>query len=295
MTRPGRGTLLLFLIGLSLLVVALGVFAHRMNKARSARWKGDLVYAERGDLALKLDVYRDEAATNIQPCVVLVHGGGWSRGHKAQLGLVATDLAATGITAVCVAYRLTTETTNRYPAASEDLRDALAWVAAEAETLRIDPERIGLLGASAGGHLAALHALRQNADGTEPPVRCVVDLFGPTDLAQDSYGPAARRLIHRFMGGEPDDPELAAAYREASPIHHVDAGDPPFLITHGGADALVPPSESENLHRALEAAGVESTLLLYEGAGHGVYNPEDMDDFRAGMIAFLLRHLAARE
>lgn len=290
--RPGRYIMLSFLVFTFIMVAALIAFSQRLAKQAQQTWKTDVVYAERGERQLKLDVYRAPGSTNTQGCVIFVHGGGWATGNKKQLGMIASLTAQQGFTGVAISYRLTQNGENPYPAACEDLNDAIRWVRAQADELMIDPDRIGLMGGSAGGHLVSLHGLRQGSDTNLPPVQAVIDLFGPSDLQADSYSPGIRKIIENFMGGEAAD--MPEAYKAASPIHHVSADAPPFLISHGDEDNIVPESESANLHAALLDAGANSTYLMYEGEGHGQYQREAMIDYKAALIDFCREHLSPR-
>ena len=150
-------------------------------------------------------------------------------------------------------YRLSGEA--RFPAPLEDVAAGLGWLRTHAEHLGIDPTRIVLWGESAGGHLAALLGL------TDPGVRAVVDWYGPADLttvaadaaaggisAVDPGAPDSREAL--LLGVAPSsDPERA---RAASPVTHVHADAPPFLLLHGTADRLVPTRQSERLGAALD-------------------------------------------
>ena len=124
------------------------------------------------------------------------------------------------------------------------------------------------MGASAGGHLAAL--LGTDVGGPTDPARvqAVVDFYGPADLAAlDAASPAASGAIRQFLGARPAD--APALYEDASPVSHVSAGDPPFLIVQGSADPLVVPSQSRELAAKLTDAGVPNRLVIVPGAGHG--------------------------
>ncbi len=202
--------------------------------------------------------------------------------------------------AATINYRLSGEAT--WPAQIHDCKAAIRWLRANAPKYGIDPDRIGVIGASAGGHLAALLGtsggiatlegdLGTHA-GVSSRVKCVVDQFGPSDLL--AMGDYPSRIDHnapespesKLIGGAlPEHKDVA---RAASPITYVSRDDPPFLIFHGTEDPLVPFNQSERLAEALKAAGVSCTFVNVVDAGHG--------DFRSPEVGrrirqFLDKHL----
>lgn len=205
------------------------------------------------------------------PLVVWIHGDGWRDGSKADCPV--TWLAAEGYAVASIGYRLTDTAT--YPAQLDDCRAAIAEIDRTAEVWGIDRDRVAVVGSGAGGHLAALVGLAPAepsapGDGPEPPHVAAICVVGaPSDLAtlgpdQDRAGSAASRLV----GGPL--PEFREAARRASPVSHASADDPPVLVIHGAADTAVPPRQAAALHATLEAAGVDSKLLLLPGVGHAL-------------------------
>jgi acetyl esterase len=242
----------------------------------------DLTYAKvNGDREMKLDLYVPEGAEGKLPLVVWVHGGGWQNGTKA--GNPAGFLAMEGYVSASLDYRLTDVAP--FPAQIEDCKAAIRWLRANAEKYHIDPDRIGVWGASAGGHLVALLGtagdqkawdVGENTDQTSR-VQAVCDYFGPTDFTR-MPGAAATKAdgpVAKLLGGPVSEKTEAA--RAASPVTYVSKDDPPFLICHGTEDKTVAMSQSEQLHEALKEAGVETTLLKVKGAGHGQFNSDDTD------------------
>jgi pectinesterase len=228
-----------------------------------------LPYAKIGDLELLVDVIRPVDTGVISPAVIYVHGGGWAAGSKSDTPNEL--LASRGFATFSVSYRLSDEAS--FPAAIHDVKAAIRWVRANAADLRIDPERIGIWGHSAGGHLASLAAVTGDlpeleGDGGNPEfsssVQAAVPLSGPSWFpAESMHGDAA---VAKLLGAhQTEAPDLAAF---ASPAGHVSAGSPPFLIVHGEADTVVPISQSELLGERLREAGVESELIRVAGAGH---------------------------
>lgn len=215
---------------------------------------------------LSLDLHLPDSSP--APVVLFLHGGGWRVGSRAQFSPVVSEADSFGRTVeagfavVAADYRLSGEAV--YPAQLNDARAALGWIAAHAGEHGLDADRVVLWGGSAGGTIAALI-------GLEPGVRVrgVIDWYGPADLATmaqftaDQPHPTREDLWLGVAVERADD--LA---REASPVHRVHGGAPPFLITHGLADTDVPPDQSRALATALAAAGAEVDLDLVPGIGH---------------------------
>jgi acetyl esterase/lipase len=271
--------------------------AHTSSPGDDVRFFGGLAYAAPlGFRPLLLDLYRPAAVADPAPAlVVFVHGGGWVRGDRSMVspsfagwrpGPLAR-LAAEGFAVASVDYRLSGEA--RFPAQLEDVSAAVEWLAGRAEEYGFDAGRIVLWGESAGAHLAALLGLR--SPGRR--VRGVVDWYGPADLAAlDVQVGAAGALTEdpldtreaRLLGAPVAEvPELA---RAASPISHVRAGAPPFLIAHGTADRAVPFRQSEALAAALAEAGVEVRLEAVDGAGHMWAGVADLTPLYDAVVAF---------
>jgi acetyl esterase/lipase len=264
--------------------------------------ENNIPYGEAGGQKLLLDAYRPFATeTAPRPAIVFIHGGGWVGGDKKDFRDMSTGAAKLGYVAFSINYRLATETSNHWPAQLDDSQRAVRWVRANAAKYGVDPQRIGALGASAGGHLVAFLGTTDTRDNSDPAlaqyssrVGCVVDMFGPTDLTDDfaskvTGGAAVNDLLRKLLGVRPE--EMPAAERAASPLFCVDAKSAPFLIFHGKLDALVPPDHSERLDAALHAAGVESKLILFDNEGHGFNKKENNDRFIAETVAFFKKHL----
>ncbi|WP_243075463.1 alpha/beta hydrolase [Microbacterium sp. SS28] len=215
---------------------------------------------------LSLDLRTPDAAG--APLIVFLHGGGWLRGSRKVFtpGIGAADsfdrIVAAGFAIASVEYRLSGEA--RFPAQLEDVDAALAWLRDHAAEYGADASRLVLWGVSAGATLAALAGLRRD------DVRGVVDWFGPADLFtmadHDMGDPPDRTREARWIGGTAaQHPETA---RAASPVHQVHAEAPPFHISHGTADDLVPLSQSEALAAALRHAGADVEFHAVAGGGH---------------------------
>jgi acetyl esterase/lipase len=261
----------------------------------------DVVFAERDGFPLRFDHYRSLKADGPAPVVVVVHGGAWMTGDPSQAAGNALHFARHGISTVSISYRLAPA--HRFPAPVDDVRHGLRWVRAHAAELGIDPDRIALLGLSAGAHLALMaHVARGLADLPSPDVppelarvpedvRAIVLHYGPYDLGRmrafaDGVEPAAELLGARR--GEP------AWVRLASPLHHAAHVTAPVLLIHGTADTVVSYRESVRMHDALVGVGKPSALLLLEGAPHAFqreWRGESNRRANEAMDAFLAQHL----
>ncbi|HEY6892153.1 MAG TPA: alpha/beta hydrolase fold domain-containing protein [Solirubrobacter sp.] len=240
----------------------------------------DLEYARHATSPLLLDLHLPARPVAPPPVVVWLHGGGWRKGDRSFAPDLDRSFAARGYAMANVEYRLSGDAI--FPAQLDDVRAAVRWLRASAGDLGVDASSIGLWGSSAGGHLAALAAT--TATDERDRVQAVVDGYGPTDFALAD----AQTLPGGMPHAPADSPEsellgvpLAEAgadlLRAANPIAHVTPKAPPFLIMHGTADLLVPPGQSEILHAALVAAGVESTLCLLDGLGHAFFNGRELE------------------
>ncbi|HEX2119682.1 MAG TPA: alpha/beta hydrolase [Acidimicrobiales bacterium] len=247
-------------------------------------------YAHRPTRALRIDLYRPAGDATTWPVVVWVHGGGFFRGDRTKIPEQLGQFLARGLAVASIDYRLSHEA--RFPAQLHDVRAAVRHLRRHAHDLGVDPAAVGLWGASAGGTLAALvgllgHQEQLPGEGDvtgDVSVRAVAESYGLTDLTASA--PPAEASIPgmtganspeaRLFGGTPaEKPELAAC---ASPLTHVHAGAPPFQISHGTADPLVPWSHSHRLHAGLTAAGAVSDLFLVEGYRHGFLNSPRLVD-----------------
>lgn len=241
----------------------------------------DLVYARRGGRALHVDLYVP-AAPRPAPVVVWLHGGSWKYGSKG-FHLHLRELTGDGFAVAAVQYRFISQAP--WPAPLDDCAEALRWLHANGAHYGIDPRRVALAGESAGGHLAALIGLDQGRSR----IKAVCALYPPTDLVAlgRRYAKFKRAsILTQMFDGDIED-RLDAA-RAASPVAHVSANSPPFLLWHGRGDFLVPPQQSVALDRALRDAGVESRLVILPGKTHAFgLNRGQLDE----VATFFHRHL----
>ena len=226
-------------------------------------------YGTTNDLQQTADLYLLNRGVN--PVVVFIHGGAWQAGDKSEFaGYYAQLYAMAGFHVVSINYRLATiDPTTQWPAQLQDVQLAICWLRQQASTYRIDPNRIGAVGDSAGGHLALFLGSLNTPCGTQPPflaqVSAVVDMFGPTDLTQQVI--YTQSWVPALFGGQTysQAPQL---YHDASPIFVVGEQTAPTCIVQGLIDTIVPPSQATELSKQLSSSGVPYKWIPFYG-GHG--------------------------
>ena len=243
---------------------------------------------ERADLYLPAST----PAGGLRPAVVIIHGGGWS-GGKRDAGRelnIGTNLALHGYVGLSIDYVLASKTKAVWPQNLYDSKSAVRWLRKNAARLQIDPNRIGVIGGSAGGHLAAMVTLTTPADGLDPKepygefscrVSCGVDLYGIADLP--TYHDAS--MLGKTFA---EAPEL---YRLASPVTYVRSNSPPMLIIHGTADTTVNVKQSELFADVLKKAGAPHELIIIPGAQHTFDLQPKQRDLRPVVLGFFDHYL----
>ncbi len=262
--------------------------------AEEVRIEKDIAYLPAGRKE-KADLYLPaEDNGKKHPGVVIIHGGGWAGGIKdAKREInIGTTLAAHGYVCMSIDYQLhdPASETSCWPQNLHDCKTAVRWLRANAERLRLDADHIGVIGGSAGGHLASMVGVTGPESGLDPDgpygeyscrVNCVVDLYGPSDVTQ-------RKDIRALRASREEAPEL---YRQFSVLTHLDPTDPPFLILHGTADKTVPVSQSEILAQALAKHCIEHHLEIIPDAPHTFHLQPKQKDLRPLVLAFFDKHL----
>lgn len=245
----------------------------------------DVKYVRNGDSAQELDIYFPEKrAEKPQPLLVWVHGGSWQAGSKSQLPYL--NQLPRGYIVASIEYRFSQKAL--FPAQIQDCQAAIRWLRANAKKYNIDPNHIGVGGASAGGHLVALLGTSGGKKAFPPiggneeqsdRVQAVCDIFGPTNfwtVVKQADEDKNAKSIFKWNNGDPYSKLIGAKLGQdkekcdaVSPVHYVSKDSPPFLILHGDRDTLVPYAQSVELADLLTKAGVKVTLQRLPGAGHG--------------------------
>jgi acetyl esterase/lipase len=248
-------------------------------KAGDARITRAIDMGSPGGMRLTMDVYQPPSASG-RPAIVQIYGGAWQRGAPGDNPELATYLAAHGYVVFAIDYRHAPAF--RWPAQIDDVRGGIDWIADHGREYGADPDRLVVLGRSAGAHLALVSAYTSTRR-----ILAVVSLYGPTDLAAGyrelpSPDPLdVRGLLRALTGGTPDDrPDV---YREASPITYATRRLPPTLLIYGSRDHIVLPRFAERLHERLRATGTTSLLVEIPWAEHA------FDAITAGPSAQLAR------
>jgi len=262
------------------------------------RMESDVVYGCVGERKLRLDLYDGiEPPAQPRPGMVFLHGGAWQFGSPRQFLRQAGYLAKRHhIFCVSVDYRMSEEAP--FPAALQDAKCAVRWVRSRSAELRIDPEKIGIVGGSAGGHLAAMVAATPDVpeyegDGgcSQYPSHVNLALFlnGEFDLWDLVDKGSLLGAMELFFGGSPKD--IPQRYDEASPIKRLHKGMPPALFLHGDRDTCVSHAQSVRTHERLLQTGAESEIEIYRGKGHAWFNrAPDFLPVLKRMEEFIVKH-----
>jgi len=225
----------------------------------------DITYAKPGGTAVKLDAYLP-TTPGLKPGLLLIHGGAWKAGSRKGFRDYATELATRGFACFSISYRLAPD--HKFPAQIDDCRAAVVWLRANAQKFNVDPDRLGAIGFSAGGHLATLLATSGEAPSPEngnvdTRIQAAAAGGAPTEFR---LMPDNGRWAKYWMGG--DLSSVPEKFKAASPTVFVDAGDPPVLFFNGTADKTVPLLWTMPCYFALKEAGVETEMYKVKGAGH---------------------------
>jgi acetyl esterase/lipase len=264
----------------------------------------DITYTKAGGVELQLDIAMPKEGAGPFPAIVCVHGGGWHSGSRKSYTPVIWECAKRGYVGVTVSYRFAPQ--HKFPAQIEDVKAAVRWLRANAAKYKIDPDRIGATGGSAGGHLVGLLGVTSKEDKLEgngghldqsSRVQAVAPMFGGFDLTVAwEHAPKQppleaaylRKVGEDLIGGLPSaKPDV---WKAASPITYVTKDDPPFLLIHGTADTLVPLEQSELMEKKLKESGVPVELMRVQGAGHG-FKGKELEDVGSATFEFFNKHL----
>ncbi|NLF50932.1 MAG: alpha/beta hydrolase [Leptolinea sp.] len=262
----------------------------------------DITYCSPDGLLQKLDFYpAKDGHSSLAPLVIYIHGGAWIEGDKEIASYLSTILLLreAGFAISAVNYRLAPD--HPFPAQIIDVLCAIRYLRANAAELKIDPNRFGLMGDSAGGHLAALAGMANSKKewiSNEFPdesadIQAIVDFYGPADLTREYINSEVDLTQLVFQAKNGTDPILVTA----SPITYARKETPPILIIHGENDLLVPAEQSTRLFEALIDKGAFARYILVKNAGHGLShigsNPTkpDLMEIDAAVVDFFEEHL----
>ncbi|PYS05293.1 MAG: hypothetical protein DMG16_00225 [Acidobacteria bacterium] len=284
MTRRG----FLETAGLAAVVpTATAIAAQSGGSARgSASVEKNIVYGKAGNTDLRLDIYKPTDASNKRMALIHLHGGGFLRGSKDALADRVEPSVALGYVAIPIQYRLASEA--KWPAQIEDVKAAIRWTRANASRLGVDPDRIGVVGYSAGGHLALFSAGTCNrpefegkngTPGVSTQLASCAAYYAVTELTPQHDGKA-----HVLL---PDGSD-AAAHRAASPITYVAKTSPPTVIFHGTADVTVPIESSERLFKKFREVQVPVEFHGFEGVPHAFDSNPEFAKSAAQLLDFFL-------
>jgi acetyl esterase/lipase len=263
----------------------------------------NIIYSTANTVELKLDLYLPKNHSAPMPTLMLFHGGGWVEGQKERNIFQLLPYLSLGWAVINVEYRLARN--SPAPAAVEDCRCALRWIAYHAKEYNFDVSKIVLTGNSAGGHLSLITGMlpaqsmfdrqcptndstRWN-NGTEPQVNvaAIINWYGITDVAELLDGPNSKHYAIEWFGSMSNRKELA---QQVSPLTYVRAGLPPIITIHGDQDDIVPYSQAVRLHTALDKAGVPNQLVTIHGAKHGGFSREALISSYAAIKEFLRKN-----
>jgi acetyl esterase/lipase len=252
-----------------------------------------LTFASPGGESLDADVYAPDGSAPA-PVLICVHGGGWQRGARGSYRFLGPRLADAGYLVLSIDYRLVSGARNRYPAAVDDVRAAVAYVRAHAAELNADPLRIGLIGDSAGAHLAALTGLTDAAT-----IKTVVAVFGIYDCAAQWQADLTTRpgegIAEAFLGVPLTTDRQR--YFDASPISYATTANNAvsFLLAWGTEDDLVVPAQSEAFLLALKQAGFYVRTVVQTAPHYWMSDPlDEPGSYSAFLLPRMLRFLNER-
>jgi len=254
------------------LLSACGAKKPTFDETKFGTIENDVTYCTPNNIPQKMDVYYPSSG-GPWPVLVYIHGGSWYQGDKSD-GVGWRETAKSGTLVVSINYRLGDYQT-KFPAMIEDAKCAVRYIRAHRSEYNIDANRIGVVGASSGGHLAALLGTTDKSAGWDvgeyleesSRVQAVIVMSGISDFTSNIPNGLNTSIFYAFgYLANSNTPENIAA----SPISYVTSDDPPFLIIHGDKDGVVPLAQAETLHNTLTEAGVPSMLVIVQGGDHGL-------------------------
>jgi acetyl esterase/lipase len=260
--------ILSLLISMSILTACQSNGSTVSTKNLPAQTFRDVAYGK--DSLQHMDVYLPAGRTiDSTKSMILIHGGGWNSGNKSDFNSYIDSFRKRmpGYAIFNLNYRLVSGN-NLFPSQEEDIKAAVQFITGKATEYQVNKNKLVLVGASAGGHLALLQAYKYNS----PRIAAVIDFFGPTDLVtmyEKPWHPLVPVALQMITGTTPLANEKL--YRESSPLNYVSSSSAPTLILHGTNDPVVNISQSKALESKLQKSGVVHELVVYQGQHHGWY------------------------
>jgi len=242
----------------------------------------NIEYKNINEKSLQLDIYQPKNLTRPAPLLVFIHGGGWRGGDRADYLVYLTHFAQQGYVTATISYRLLKVAP--YPACVEDIVDAVQFLYQNGEKYNYDPDRICLIGGSAGSHLAMLAGYGWKKTGAPDStaaitcnhkIKAVVEIYGPTDFTTE-YARTHPTITGFIKHSYEEAPQL---YVEASPITYVNKDTPPTLILQGTRDMLVPLSQAELLKHKMDSLGVINVYRPLPGWPHTMDLVQRVNDY----------------
>ena len=286
-------------LGCILLAIGFACWSAIAPADEPVEFERNVEFSNPQDQHLKLDLARPAKIEGLAPAIVCIHGGGWAFGSKEGWDAVCKQFAARGYVAASVSYRFAPK--YKFPDQVIDVKAAVRWLRANATRLKIDPNRLGAVGDSAGGHLSMMLGTTGDAKefdigenpGISSRVKCVVDFYGPADASR-GYGmsPAVDKLYRDFIGVDVEHGRRQHVL--ASPLYWVTPDSAPMLLIHGTKDPIVSYQQAIWMRDRLKAAEVEVELLPIEGGGHG-FGGADLQRAHNAMFAFFDKHLKSEK
>ena len=255
-------------------------FQNPQEIPESIAFHDDVVYGTHNEVELSLDIFVPKALDTPRPLMFFIHGGGWSAGKKEDYLYYCVEFAKLGYVTASVQYRLTPKHT--FPANIQDVKCAIGFLRTNAEKYHIDSSSVVAIGGSAGGHLSLLAGYAQDPaldcpdahHKEDTSVQAVVNIYGVVDCTTP-VAIKAHQVINYI--GKPYS-EAKESYETSSPLHHLDASDPPTLTIHGTIDELVPISQADTLHTALNKLGIVNYYDRIEGWPHSMDVAQPIND-----------------
>lgn len=262
----------------------------------SVLWEEGVVYSTPAGESLAMNIARPKVQNDLLPAVICIHGGGFRAGKRESYDALCIKLAEQGFVAATVTYRLAPK--HPFPAAVHDCKATVRWLRANAGKYKIDPNKIGVTGGSAGGHLAQFlgvtaHVPQFEGTGGNPEqsshVACVVNVYGPSDFTQ-SYGKSvdAHEVLPLWFGGNLETERKRHIL--GSPLYWVTPDAAPTLCIHGTEDKYVAHEQAVWMIDKLSAATVDAELLTLEGAGHG-FKGADAEKAEKALLEYFRKRL----